>query len=381
MTSQSFGQCQVALAYENYCVADPESLETPAMLLFQELMEHNIRSVCEMVGGGQNLVVHVKTHKCEAVARRQLEHGIDGFKCATLKELEMVLQAGACNAILAYPQVQKRKIERLFDLVARFPDASIAAVVSSPLHVDLLMNAAEQHEQILQVMLDLDVGMHRTGIRFGADATELYRRVNEHPLLRGAGIHWYDGHDHFSDETQRRARVEGHIKSVRDYQQQLESEGLPVPRIVAGGSWSFPYYARAEGMQGSPGTCIYWDAGYAKDMPDMPFHCAVLILTQVVDIFPDEGMFTTDLGCKGISSDLPEEDRAVLLGYESAKLVLHSEEHGVFRIDGELPEVGDYLLAIPGHICPTTIRYPGCHVIDGSGQVTDYFIHTARDRL
>jgi hypothetical protein len=38
-------------------------------------------------------------------------------------------------------------------------------------------------------------------------------------------------------------------------------------------------------------------------------------------------------------------------------------------------------LAVPGHICPTTIRYPGIHVVDDAGEVVDYYLHTARDRL
>ena len=63
------------------------------------------------------------------------------------------------------------------------------------------------------------------------------------------------------------------------------------------------------------------------------------------------------------------------------KVIAQSEEHGVFRISGELPRVGDYLLAVPGHICPTTIRYPGIHVMDTAGAVVDYYLHTARDRL
>ena len=96
---------------------------------------------------------------------------------------------------------------------------------------------------------------------------------------------------------------------------------------------------------------------------------------------PDAGTITTDLGCKGISSDLLLEERAFLLGHNTAELVSQSEEHGVFRIKGKLPHVGDYLLAVPGHICPTTIRYPGIHVIDTSGNVVDYYLHTARDRL
>ena len=154
------------------------------MLLFQNQVDHNIRSVCEIVGGGENLIAHVKTHKSEAITRQQIELGIAGFKCATLKELEMVLQAGARKAILAYPQVQRRKIERLCDLSSQYPDAWIAAIVSSPLHLEALASAAERRTQPLRVMLDLDAGMHRTGIGFGADATKLYREIDARPLPR-----------------------------------------------------------------------------------------------------------------------------------------------------------------------------------------------------
>jgi D-serine deaminase-like pyridoxal phosphate-dependent protein len=115
-------------------------------------------------------------------------------------------------------------------------------------------------------------------------------------------------------------------------------------------------------------------------MPDMPFRYAALVLTQVVDRYPHEGTITTDLGSKGISTDLPVDERAVLLDHDTAELISQSEEHGVFRFTGDLPQVGDYLLAIPGHICTTTIRYPGIHVINAAGEVVDYFLHTARDR-
>ena len=155
---------------------------------------------------------------------------------------------------------------------------------------------------------------------------------------------------------------------------------MPVPRVVAGGSFAFAYYARTEGMYGSPGTFIYWDDGFRTVLPDMPFRFAALVLTQVVDRYVDSGSITTDLGCKAICTDLPEAERAVLLGYESAKLVLQDEEHGVFQLPGELPQVGDYLLAVPGHVCTTTIRYPGIHVINPDGEVIDYFEHSARDR-
>ena len=369
------------IIFQEYSVADPDALETPAMLLFQDKMEHNIRAACEMVGGGQNLIAHVKTHKSEAVVRKQIEHGIHGFKCATLKELEMVLHAGARKAILASPQAQARKIERLCDLTASYPDAWIATIVSSPFHLDVLSTVSLRRKQSLRVMLDLDAGMHRTGIAIGPEAITLYREINEHPFLQASGFHLYDGNDHYSDTHQREAAAQRNIESLQQFQQQIESEKMPVPCVVAGGTYSFPYYARTEGMYGSPGTVFYWDAGYSESMPDMPFRCAALILTQVIDRYPDAGTITTDLGVKGISSDLPIEERAYLLGHDTSELILQSEEHGVFKIPGELPQVGDYLLAIPGHICPTTIRYQGIHVINGDGEVIDYYLHTARDRL
>ncbi len=369
------------ITYQDYCVADPDALETPTMLLFQDMMDHNIRGVCELVGGGQNLIAHVKTHKSEVVARKQVEVGIAGFKCATLKELEMVLQAGAHKAILSYPQVQERKIERLCDLSSSYPDVWIATIVSTPFHLDVLATVAARRKQSLRAMLDLDAGMHRTGIGFGADAAELYREIDAHQFLQPSGFHLYDGHDHFSDVVQREAAAQRNIESLQEFQQQIESAGMPVPCVVAGGSFSFPYYARTEGMYGSPGTFIYWDVGYNTAMPDMPFRYAALILTQVVDRYPDAGTITTDLGCKAISSDLLIEERVYLPGQDAAQLILQNEEHGVFRIPGELPTVGDYLLAVPGHICPTTIRYPGIHVIDTAGEVVDYYLHTARDRL
>jgi D-serine deaminase-like pyridoxal phosphate-dependent protein len=365
---------------EDYYIAEPDALETPAMLLFEDMIDQNIRNVCELVGGGENLIAHVKTHKSEAIIRKQVELGIAGFKCATLKELEMVLQAGARKAILSYPQCQEIKVERLCDLVSSYPDAWIAAIGSSPFHLSVLATVAKRRKQSLCVMLDLDAGMHRTGIGFGPDAEALYREINTHPYLEPSGFHLYDGHDNYSDIVQRETEAQKHIEALQSFQQKIEADGMPVPCVVAGGSWSFPYYARTQNIYGSPGTFVYWDAGYRTDMPDMPFRCAALILTQVVDRYLDTGTITTDLGCKGISSDLVLDERACLIGYDAAELIHQSEEHGVFRMPGELPPVGDYLLAVPGHICPTTIRYPGSHVINSAGEVIDYYLHTARDR-
>jgi len=190
----------------------------------------------------------------------------------------------------------------------------------------------------------------------------------------------YDGYEHICDSETRRAAAQRHIDEIQGLVAGLEGAGLSVPRVVAGNSFSFPYYAGVEGWYGSPGTCVYWDTGYGGTMPDMPFSCAALILAQVVDRHPDQGTVTTDLGCKAIAADPPLDRRATLMGHPGARLQLQNEEHGVFAWEGELPEVGAYVLAAPGHVCPTTIRYAGSFVVDGAGDVVDFYPHTARDR-
>ena len=364
----------------NYKVSDPDALETPAMLVFEEMVDHNIRALCDLAGGGQNLMVHVKSHKSPAIVRRQLEAGIAGFKCATLKELEMVLEAGAREAILSYPMVQQLKVERFAEVAAAHAEAQVCTIVSAREHVDVLARVASARQQHLEVMLDLDTGMHRTGMGPDQRAEIMYQALGEHEYLEPAGLHLYDGQDHITDPAEREAAAQRHIDTARALKARLEAAGRPVPRMVAGSTFSFVYYARAEGMQGSPGTCLYWDVNYGRSLPDMPFRWAAMVLCQVVDQYPQQQTITTDLGYKAIPGDPPPEKRALLLGKEEARLVLQNEEHGVFHWPGELPGVGSYLLAVPGHVCPTAIRYPGSYVIDGSGEVVDFYPHTARDR-
>ena len=173
-----------------------------------------------------------------------------------------------------------------------------------------------------------------------------------------------------------------HVRDLQALKQKLEGAGLPVERVVGGGSYSYEYYARTEGFHGSPGTVTYWDINGVLGKPGQPFRWAALVLCQVVDRYPDQLTITTDLGNKAVAADPALERRAWLLGHKDARLLLQNEEHAVFQLpEGTLPEIGDYLLAVPGHVCPTAIRFPGCYVIDGEGAVVDYYPHTARDRL
>ena len=81
------------ISHDDYKLKNPDAIQTPAMIVFEHLVDHNIQALCDLIGA-ENAIVHVKTHKCAAVIRKQVVAGVAGFKCATLRELEMTLEAG-----------------------------------------------------------------------------------------------------------------------------------------------------------------------------------------------------------------------------------------------------------------------------------------------
>ena len=130
------------IEHDPYFIADPDAIETPAMVVFEAQVDANIAALCELVDGGSNLMAHVKTHKSAAIVCKQLAAGIAGFKCATLRELEMALDAGASEAILAYPMVQHLKVGRFAKIADTHPEARVCATAGDAAHVEALAAAA-----------------------------------------------------------------------------------------------------------------------------------------------------------------------------------------------------------------------------------------------
>jgi D-serine deaminase-like pyridoxal phosphate-dependent protein len=365
---------------EDYVVAKPEDIEIPALLVFEDKLENNIRATVELAEGAENLMPHVKTHKSADILRRQMAAGIKAFKCATLKEAEMIAQEGASEILLSYPLAQYKKAQRFVGLQRKYPRIKWFALASSPCHLVTMAQAALKAGVNVNVMVDLDVGMHRTGIDPGEPAYQLCVQISKTPGLKFGGLHAYDGHNEQTDLVEREAAANEALGFVRKLEARLLKEGFGEFSIVMGGSPCFPYYAREKGIKGSPGTTVYWDGSYSQEMPDMPFRCCALVLTQVVDENKVLGLITLDLGSKAICSDKPLPDRAAFPGYPRLKIVRQNEEHLVLE-KGDYPlSIGDYLLAIPRHVCTAVIRYPGAWLIDKDGNVIKWIEHTARDR-
>jgi len=360
-----------------YSIANFLEVASPSLLVYPDRVEENIRRMIAIAGGVERLRPHVKTHKLAEVVRMQMALGITKFKCATIAEAEMVGDCGAADVLLAYQPVGPN-VSRIIELSKRFPNTKFSAIVDDATAISEISKTAAEAGVTIEVLLDIDCGQHRTGIAAGPKAVELYRLIVSLPGLKPGGLHVYDGHIHDTDLVLRTKKCEAAFAPVNALRRELAQAGLPVPRIVAGGTPTFPLHARCPDFECSPGTCIFWDAGYTKNFPDLDFLPAALLLTRVVSK-PGANLLCLDLGHKAVASEMPHP-RVQFPNLPDARTVAHNEEHLVIETAraGEFT-VSDCLYGIPWHICPTVALHGEAVVIENH-KATQRWKIVARER-
>ncbi len=359
-----------------YRLANAHEVTSPALLIYPARVEENIRRMIAIAGGAERLRPHMKTHKLAEIIRLQLALGITKFKCSTVAECEMVAGCGAPDVLLAYPPVGPN-IDRLLELVKYFPGTAFSTLADDTVALRALAGKFADAKLTLEVFLDIDCGMHRTGIEPGSAAIELYRLIASLPGVKPGGLHVYDGHIHDHELATRTAVCEAAYAPANALRQQL-LQALPVPRVIAGGTPTFPIHARRSDVECSPGTCVLWDAGYGTKVPDLDFLPAALLLTRVVSK-PGGQRLCLDLGHKAVAAENPHP-RVIFPDLPDAKAVTHSEEHLVIETARAHEfAVGDCVYGIPWHICPTVALHSEAFVVQEGRAVTRWKI-TARAR-
>ena len=360
-----------------YTVDNAAEVPSPALLVYPDRAARNIRRAIDIARGAGRLRPHLKTSKLPEIVRMHLDAGVARFKVATIAEAEMAARAGASDVLLAYQPVGPN-VARVVRLVQAFPATRFSAVVDDAATIAALSAAAVAAGVVLDLFLDLDGGMHRTGIAPGPRAIDLYRTLAATPGVRAAGLHMYDGHVRGPDVDARRRASDEAFAQVRAMREALAAESLAVPSVVAGGTPTFPFHAARDGVECSPGTTVFWDAGYASSLPDLPFEPAIVLLTRVVSR-PTPDRLCLDLGHKAVASENPHP-RVTLFGLEDATAVGHSEEHLVLETPraAEFP-VGTALYGVPWHVCPTVALHDRAVVVR-DGRATERWDVVARAR-
>jgi D-serine deaminase-like pyridoxal phosphate-dependent protein len=229
----------------------------------------------------------------------------------------------------------------------------------------------------LNVFIDLNVGMNRTGIR-PEKAFQLFAHCRQLGALIPVGLHVYDGHISDSDITIRQQKSDLAYADVLSLIAGLKNEWNIDPIIIVGGSPSFATHLVRSRVELSPGTFVFWDWGYRQKLPGEPYHFAALVITRIISIV-DEHTVCTDLGHKSVAAENPLP-RVHFLNAPDAIPVSQSEEHLVVQVPNASEYVvGDVLYGVPVHICPTVALYEKAVVIEQHKAAGEWLV-IARNR-
>jgi D-serine deaminase-like pyridoxal phosphate-dependent protein len=353
-------------------------LDTPALVIYPDRVRKNIELLKSMIDHVGRLRPHVKTNKSIEAVSLMLEAGIRKFKCATIAEAEMLGMAKAADVLLAYQPIGP-KIDRLITLIKTYPATKYSCLVDNMLSAEAISSHAQKLMIQIPVYIDLNVGMNRTGIVPGDAALELWTACENLPGVQPKGLHAYDGHITDVEFEVRKKRCDEAFAPVQWMLEELTKKGIRDVVIIAGGSPSFTVHAQRPKVECSPGTFIFWDAGYVEKYKDQPFLPAALVVTRVISL-PNETTVTADLGHKSVAAENTIDHRVQLLNAPGTVVTGQSEEHLVLKVnEGHSYKPGDVLYGLPYHICPTVALYERAFIVD-DGEVRGEWKIVARDR-
>ena len=371
-------------AVSSHLIVSPETaIDTPALVVSEEILHRNITTMAAFAKSvGVNLRPHIKTHKCVQIARLQIAAGAIGVTCAKVGEAEvMVNEAGVEDVLLAYPIVGDAKYDRLVPLMER---ARIVVAIESLAAARLLSANMNRHERTIDVMLEVNSGHDRTGVRVGEETVAMALEAARLSNLDLIGIMTHEGHANSAppDEIEGIAIKAG--KAMVETAEAIREHGLELPTVSVGSSPAAFFTPTVPGVtEMRPGTYVFNDNSafrYGRFGVD---DCAARFVATVVSrLAPDRAVL--DTGSKSLTMDPSKAHpgHGYIVGHPNVTIVKLSEEHGVCNVpEGEEGfEVGDRVEVIPNHICPTVNLMDEMLVVR-DGKVIDTWKVAARGKV
>lgn len=359
-------------------ISNLSQIDSPSLLILKEKVEGNIDKMIAIAGGyTSRLMPHIKTNKMENVVKMMIAKGIKRFKAATVAEAELAAMTGAEKVIIAH-QLLGPKIDRLIALIEKYPNTKFASLTDCNAVVEELSEKFSAKNLKAEIYYDINNGMDRSGHEIDGDLTNDLKYAVSKSHIKLSGLHVYDGHIRDDVFGERKTKIENGMQKVYEILAELKSE-IGELEVIAGGTPAFTSHATEMSRTLSPGTCVLWDWGYGDKFAEQNFEYAALVMSRIISK-PKRGILTTDMGHKAISSENPIDKRIRFLNHDDLKLVSQSEEHGVIETEKwDDYKVGDILLGVPYHVCPTVNLYDEAHIIE-NGKWTDTWKIEARKR-
>ena len=333
-------------------LTDFETLETPVPLVDLDRLQRNLQRMADYARDHDlALRPHIKTHKSPMIAGEQVLRGATGLTCATLKEVEVMSEASR-DILLAYPPIGSARLRRLMRLADTL---RLTVMLDSAEAVDGLADAAQHAELDVDVLVELDLGMHRVGVQQPSEAVALARLIESQARLRYAGIGFYPGNVR-APVGEQGPQLEVLNVALGRVIADLEHVGL-APRVVSGGStptaWNSHLIAGLTEIR--PGTYVYNDRTTAEIGASEWHDCALTVLATVVSTAVP-GQAVVDAGSKALGREPVRPEGSgfgVLLGHPDVVVGAMSEEHGLLDLSQTdwRPKIGDLVRIIPNHAC------------------------------
>jgi D-serine deaminase-like pyridoxal phosphate-dependent protein len=360
--------------------------DTPELLIDLEALRANIaRAAAAAREWGVALRPHAKTHKLPQVARMQVEAGAVGIQVAKLGEAEVMADAGIEDILVGYPIVGERKLERLAPLAER---TSISTTVDSLDVAVGLSRVAHERGLTLRVLLELDTGLRRLGVLPGTAAADLAEEIAGLPGLALAGVFTHEGHVYGQarDEAERERLTREACAATVATAEEIRARGLAAPVVSVGSAGTFRFAIRCPGVtEVRPGTYVFNDCSQIAQGAATEADLAALIVATVVSR-PTPDRFVIDAGTKVLTSDRmivpdPPATFGRIVGHDDWHLARLSEEHGIVETPaGARVRVGDRVVIVPNHVCPTVNLTDSVTVV-ADGAVVDRWPVAARGRV
>ncbi|RKG90059.1 alanine racemase [Corallococcus terminator] len=348
-----------------------DSLDTPAAIVDLDRVERNLQRVAAYAREHDlRWRPHTKTHKTAELGALQVAAGASGVTVATVLEAE-VMASVSDDVLLAYPPVGARRLARLMALP---PHVRISVALDSVEVLNGLALAARDAGRTVGVLVELDLGMRRVGLRTPDEAVALARAAASTPGVSFRGVTFYAGHLRMP-QAELPAAMQAQSQTLASFVDALRGAGLP-PEVVSGGST--PTLWQSHAVHGlteiRPGLNALNDRNSTVIGANDWTECAYSVLATVVSTAVS-GQVVIDAGAKALAK---EEGLApgygVLLDRPEVVVKNLSEEHGLLDVSATTwrPRIGDRVRVVPNHVCVSVPMHSRLHVVRGDTSVATW---------
>lgn len=344
------------------------ALNTPVLVLDLDRLDRNIAAMqTKAKDKGVALRPHAKTHKSVDIARRQIAAGAVGVCCAKIGEAEVMADAGVAGVLITSPVAAPAAIARLA-MLALTAELLLATVDDEGI-ARRIDEALARHDATLDVIIDIDPGIRRTGVASVEAAVELAMTIAGCERLRLRGVQYYCGmQQHIEDFAARRSAIEERTDYLRKVVRALAEAGFP-PEIITGSGTGTYAIDLALGVftELQAGSYVFMDTQYLDcDLDgsgEAPFETSLAVDARVVSA-NHSALVTIDSGFKSLSTD-GGTARLSKGASPDTVFAFMGDEHGalVGTDIGLRLRPGDPVSLVVPHCDPTVNLYDNYHVV------------------